>query len=363
MVLGLLAAATASFLWFRAVKHRYPWLATTSPPGQDANLMLAADTPGKGGEPTLALAIQPAPAAQPAPSAESVQPARPAPQPHPAPASRPASDKPVPRIDIPTTLPAYNQPANADPVQAADDLKTGLEALGKNDLLAARRLLSRAYQAGLPPADAQRARDKLADLAKETIFSPRPFRGDPLCELITVQPGDTLAKISARYSVSEDLLAAINNIKDKNLIRLGQHLKVMHGPWHAVVSKSRHLMDVYLQDRYVRGFRVGLGIEGSTPTGLWKVANHQEDPAWTDPRTGHRWHPSDPNNPIGEYWIGLEGIDGEAFGQYGYGIHGTIEPDSIGKDVSMGCIRLAPDDIALAYKLFVPGQSYVAITD
>ena len=122
-------------------------------------------------------------------------------------------------------------------------------------------------------------------------------------------------------------------------------------------------MDIYLQDKYIRSFRVGLGQEGSTPTGLWKVINHQEDPGWTDPRTGHSWHPSDPNNPIGEHWIGLEGIDGDAFGQSGFGIHGTIEPDSVGKDVSMGCIRLLPDDVALLYKLLMPGQSYVAVTN
>ena len=45
------------------------------------------------------------------------------------------------------------------------------------------------------------------------------------------------------------------------------------------------------------------------------------------------------------------------------GIHGTIEPETIGKDVSMGCIRMLPDDVALAYKLLLPGQSYVFIID
>ena len=148
-----------------------------------------------------------------------------------------AADKPATQPAIPTTLPAYAHPAAPNPVQAAADFKAGMEALNKNELIQARQLLSQAYLTGLPPADAQQAYDKLADLAKQTLFSHRPFRNDPLTEFITVQPGNSLARLAARYNVSEDLLAAVNDIKDKNLIRQGQKLKVMRGPWHAVVIK------------------------------------------------------------------------------------------------------------------------------
>jgi hypothetical protein len=34
-----------------------------------------------------------------------------------------------------------------------------------------------------------------------------------------------------------------------------------------------------------------------------------------------------------------------------YGIHGTNEPDSIGKDESLGCIRMAQDDLEELYDL------------
>jgi lipoprotein-anchoring transpeptidase ErfK/SrfK len=39
-----------------------------------------------------------------------------------------------------------------------------------------------------------------------------------------------------------------------------------------------------------------------------------------------------PNNPVGAVWIQLTGE--------GYGIHGTPEPDKVGKTASHGCIRL-----------------------
>ncbi|MBI3772774.1 MAG: L,D-transpeptidase [Gammaproteobacteria bacterium] len=47
--------------------------------------------------------------------------------------------------------------------------------------------------------------------------------------------------------------------------------------------------------------------------------------------------PPGPDNPLGEYWIGLDAA--------GYGIHGTIAPASVYHFQSHGCIRLHHDDI------------------
>jgi lipoprotein-anchoring transpeptidase ErfK/SrfK len=43
--------------------------------------------------------------------------------------------------------------------------------------------------------------------------------------------------------------------------------------------------------------------------------------------------PSGPNNPVGVAWIGLD--------LQGYGIHGTPEPENVGRTESHGCFRLA----------------------
>jgi lipoprotein-anchoring transpeptidase ErfK/SrfK len=66
---------------------------------------------------------------------------------------------------------------------------------------------------------------------------------------------------------------------------------------------------------------------------------------------------------LGKFWIGLAGTDGQAIGQTSYGIHGTIDPDSIGKMASMGCIRLRNEDIALVYEMLVEGKSTVIVKD
>ena len=264
----------------------------------------------------------------------------------------------------PTTQPGAQRPAvTHDPEQAARDLEAGLAAKARNEFLAAREQLNKALHGGLRPDQLTTARQALSDLGAEMIYSPRVIPNDPLTESYTVQAGNSLARLAKRVKVPEELLAQINRISNPNFIREGMRLKLVHGPFHASISKSEHVLHLYLQDVYVRSFRVALGAEGKTPTGLWKVVRRQANPDWVDPNTGKRWHQDDPANPIGEYWIGLEGIEGACVGAVGYGIHGTNEPETIGQDVSLGCVRLAPDDIEQVYRALLPGESYVTIVD
>jgi len=278
----------------------------------------------------------------------------------------------------PTTQPIKRPPLSSK--QTLQEMEAGFAALGDGKLVSARTRLNNALhgglsgsaigvegpcaalQGGLPAADGKRVREALQDLADRTIFSAQVQKDDPLVQRYTVRAGDTLEKIARRYRISEDFLADINNIANKHMIRLGAGMKVVQGPFHAGVVKKDHTMHIYLQDVYLRSFGVALGMNGTTPTGTWKVINHLENPGWTDPQ-GKRWHPNDPKNPIGEFWIGLEGIGGEAVGKIGLGIHGTIEPETIGQDVSLGCVRMSPDDISTVYKLLVPGVSIVTVSD
>ena len=66
-------------------------------------------------------------------------------------------------------------------------------------------------------------------------------------------------------------------------------------------------------------------------------------------------------NPIGEYWIGLKGTEEATANLAGYGIHGTVEPESIGQSASRGCIRMYADDIAMVYRMLAGGKSTVVI--
>ena len=107
----------------------------------------------------------------------------------------------------------------------------------------------------------------------------------------------------------------------------------------------------------IRSFNVGLGEAGSTPVGSFIVHSKVQGGGYTNPRTGEVFAPGDPKNPIGKYWMGLRGTDDKTLTARGYGIHGTIDPTSVGKQMSMGCVRMGDEDIATLYKLLSDGQT------
>jgi LysM repeat protein len=249
----------------------------------------------------------------------------------------------------------------ASPAEVGNLLKAGRSALASGDLLTARAKLSAAFEAGLPPDELGAVRAELTRIAEETVFSQRATPGDPLVEMHTIRPGDSLAKIAGSHFVTADLLARINGIKNKNRIRAGQRIKVVKGPFHAVVTKGTFDLSVYVQDTFVHHFSVGLGADDGTPTGEWRVKSKLTNPTYYPPRGGKIMAADDAENPLGERWIGLEGISGDAQGQERYGIHGTIEPDSVGRAVSMGCIRLRNDDVEFLFDLLVTNHSRVTV--
>lgn len=242
--------------------------------------------------------------------------------------------------------------------------------LFSDDPVRAREFLSRAYVSGLLPAeDEKRVRVNIARLNETLVFSRTVVPGDPFAQSYTVRPNDSLSGIVSQRSLLIDhrLLARVNNLKNPNNIRLGQELKLITGPFHLVVHKNAYRADLFIGDAddrvFVRSFDVGLGEGNSTPVGTFRVRPNSKliNPEWTNPRTGERFTADDPKNPIGEYWIGLEGIDAVSKTFEAYGIHGTIEPNSIGRQMSMGCIRMRDEDIAIVYEALVENASVIEI--
>ena len=94
-------------------------------------------------------------------------------------------------------------------------------------------------------------------------------------------------------------------------------------------------MDVYLgegsEQVYVCTLPVGLGEYQRNATWSFRVRPNSKlvNPEWINPRDGTRYTADDALNPIGEYWMGLEGTDEANRDMAGYGIHGTVEPESI----------------------------------
>lgn len=280
---------------------------------------------------------------------------------------------------LPTAEPA---PSNGQPIGLAPGAATSVgthirladEARAKDDLVLARehylRLLANDQAR---PEDRDLARREISALNDVILFSPRLFPGEPMSESYTVVGRDTLVGIKNKLGLvtHSELIARINKLAAANQIRVDQRLKVVRGPFHAEVDKSEYRMDIYTGDpenraawRYVRSFRVGLGEGDSTPIGVFTVrkGSKLKNPYWINPRTGEHFKADDPKNPIGERWIGLRGL-GEFDDLKGYGIHGTIDQDSIGQQRSMGCIRMGDGEIEFAYELLEEDVSRVIVID
>lgn len=189
-----------------------------------------------------------------------------------------------------------------------------------------------------------RVQERIDLTAKAIYFSPQPHLQEPH----VVQAGDQLRKIATKHHVPWQYLAKLNRTDPKRL-REGQKLKVIDGPFGVVVTLSDFELTLHLGGQYVRSYSCCIGKNNSTPTGKFKVLNKVTSPQYTDP-DGKVFSGTDPKNPLGTHWLDL----GDS-----YGIHGTIEPDSIGKAESRGCIRLLNGDVNEVYDLLDTGAEVV----
>lgn len=272
----------------------------------------------------------------------------------------------------PTTNPLPAAPVTQDTrSEARISIDAGERALAANKLVEGRALLSKALLAkDATEAEKASIRTKLTTINQDLLFSNKVTPGDPLVASYSIQPNDALSKIARKQQLAVDwrLIQRINRI-DPNRLNVGQKVKLVTGPFHAIVDKSDFRLDLFAgspEDSnnwvYIRSFPVGLGENDGTPLGTFVIRKDSKlvNPPWTNPRTGEHFGADDPKNPIGERWLGFEGV-GAASAHTGYGLHGTIDPESIGKSKSMGCVRMADDDIALVYEMLVEQVSVVKV--
>lgn len=126
-------------------------------------------------------------------------------------------------------------------------------------------------------------------------------------------------------------------------------------PYKIVIDTARNRLYLFEQNNPIRTYLVGTGRFGlETPEGTYEVIEKVKDPSFLHP-SGRVVEGGSPANPLGRYWLGLnkfgtyEGYEGQ------YGIHGTNRPDTVGHNVSHGCIRMRNEDIGWLYEHIPPG--------
>ncbi|NWQ39919.1 L,D-transpeptidase [Bacillus sp. EB106-08-02-XG196] len=122
-----------------------------------------------------------------------------------------------------------------------------------------------------------------------------------------------------------------------------------------IVNKTTNELALIDDNRVQTVVSVGTGkTKDLTPEGLFTITIKAEDPYYRrkDIPGG------DPENPLGSRWIGFDaqGTDGRI-----YGIHGTNQPASIGRYVSLGCIRTQNEVISSLYPI-IPLGTKILVT-
>lgn len=112
-----------------------------------------------------------------------------------------------------------------------------------------------------------------------------------------------------------------------------------------VIDKSMNRLAYYEKGKLVKTFVVATGKKKSyTPEGMFKIREKIKNrPYYKEKIKG-----GDPKNPLGDRWLGLE-VKRNGKVSYAYGIHGTNDESSIGKYVSLGCIRMYNKDVRWLY--------------
>ena len=197
---------------------------------------------------------------------------------------------------------------------------------------------------------------------------------------VLAQHEDTLLDIGRRYGVGYDEIVAANPGVDPWLPGAGREVLIPsryilpNAPREGiVVSLAEHRVYYFPPTKagepaVVKTYPISIGkMDWKTPLGITRIVNKRANPAWYPPESVRREHeaegrpmpqvvPPGPDNPLGQHAMRL-GIPGGA-----YLIHGTNRPAGVGMQITHGCIRMFPEDIAELYAL-VPVNTIVRMID
>ena len=170
--------------------------------------------------------------------------------------------------------------------------------------------------------------------------------------IVRASAEDTFADVARRHDIGYLELVAANPGVDPWVPGTGREIVLPTD--HVLPDAPAEGIVINVAEQRLYWFRgegdivthpIGTGRVGySTPRGATKIVRKKEHPTWTPGASAHRDDPTlpavvkaGPENPLGDHALYL--------GWPSYLVHGTNEPDGVGRRVSRGCIRLYPEDI------------------
>jgi lipoprotein-anchoring transpeptidase ErfK/SrfK len=150
-------------------------------------------------------------------------------------------------------------------------------------------------------------------------------------------------------------------------VAMGQHRELVsystgEAPGTIIIDTSHTYLYYTLGgDKAVR-YGIGVGREGFTWSGVQVITRKAEWPDWSPPAEMLNRQPylprvmaGGPGNPLGARAMYL--------GDTAYRIHGTNQPDTIGRHVSSGCIRMLNEDVIDLYARVNVGTKVIVLPD
>ncbi|MBI3991430.1 MAG: L,D-transpeptidase family protein [Candidatus Omnitrophica bacterium] len=157
--------------------------------------------------------------------------------------------------------------------------------------------------------------------------------------------------MAKKFNTTVELLQKSNRLKS-DLIYAGQKLKVHTAKFSVVVDRSGNTLFLKSGEEAVKVYRVATGKDNRTPLGTFTIINKLVNPVWF--KVGAIVPSGSPENLLGTRWMGLS--------KRGYGVHGTVNEQSIGNHVTEGCVRMANHDVEELFSI-VPVGTEITIID
>mgnify|MGYP001578300837 CR=1 FL=1 len=197
-------------------------------------------------------------------------------------------------------------------------------------------------------ADVMNWQKMIEEINIKLLFSPIVTSNSVLYE---IKPGDALIKIANKFKTTADLIKKSNNLTSDKIVP-GRKIKVITVPFNIFVDKSQNILILKSGEEILKTYIVSTGKNNSTPVGNFKIVNKLPNPTWF--KNGAVIPADSPENILGTRWLGLDLAS--------YGIHGTTEPESLGKQATQGCVRMANFEVEELYTI-VPEGTEVVIVD
>jgi lipoprotein-anchoring transpeptidase ErfK/SrfK len=221
-----------------------------------------------------------------------------------------------------------------------------------------------------------------SDLA---FIGPCPTKPEEQAKLKKLPYDSLLEFLTERYHCAPEFLEKINPTLKLNDLKPGDAVRVPNvepfkieelpkqGFLPAIeeyksrvikVNRAQKMLELYEGEALLAALPITPGQTGGgateTKPGNWKILGIATSPTFRwdkgvldqGVRTENFYNlPAGPNNPVGVLWIGLN--------KPGIGIHGTNNPQTIGRAASHGCMRVANWDVVRLSKMITKGMTVV----